>query len=75
MDQRLNLGTEVRELKLGSTFSSNPRTSFHTLKCKWHSGMVLLVGWPNISIRIRDVGQICITWPCHRVHSVMILME
>lgn len=36
MDQRLNLGTEVRELKLGSTFStSNPRTSFHTLKCKY----------------------------------------
>lgn len=36
MDQRLNFGSEVRELKLGSTFTSgnNARTSFHTLKCK-----------------------------------------
>lgn len=38
MDERLNLGSDVRELKLGSTFSANNATrtssSFHTLKCK-----------------------------------------
>lgn len=37
MEDRLNLGCEVRELKLGSTFySQTPRTSFHTLKCECH---------------------------------------
>lgn len=33
MDNRLKLDSEVRELKLGSTFTNpNPRTVFHTLK-------------------------------------------
>lgn len=33
MDNRLNLDSEVRELKLGSTFTSpSPRTVFHTIK-------------------------------------------
>lgn len=33
MDNRLNLDSEVRELKLGQTFTNpNPRTVFHTLK-------------------------------------------
>lgn len=33
MDNRLNLNSEVRELKLGSTFTSpSPRTVFHTIK-------------------------------------------
>ncbi|KAG4070438.1 hypothetical protein HA402_005670 [Bradysia odoriphaga] len=35
MDDRLNLGSEVRELKLGSSFNGNnsrTSTSFHTLK-------------------------------------------
>lgn len=33
MDNRLNLDSEVRELKLGSTFTNpSPRTVFHTIK-------------------------------------------
>ncbi|KAH8372843.1 hypothetical protein KR009_006280 [Drosophila setifemur] len=33
--ERLNIGDEVRELKLGSTFNpKNSSTSFHTIKCK-----------------------------------------
>lgn len=35
MAERLGLGPEVRELKLGSTFTSNISTAFHTLKCKY----------------------------------------
>uniref|UniRef100_A0A8W7P6Y4 Ell-associated factor Eaf n=1 Tax=Anopheles coluzzii TaxID=1518534 RepID=A0A8W7P6Y4_ANOCL len=36
MDNRLNIGSEVRELKLGSTFSNaGPSNQFHTIKCKW----------------------------------------
>lgn len=33
MDNRLNLTSEVRELKLGETFTNpNPRSAFHTVK-------------------------------------------
>ncbi|XP_014474901.1 PREDICTED: ell-associated factor Eaf [Dinoponera quadriceps] len=32
MAERLGLGPEVRELKLGSTFTNNSSTAFHTLK-------------------------------------------
>ncbi|XP_015597577.1 ell-associated factor Eaf [Cephus cinctus] len=32
MAERLGLGTEVRELKLGPTFTNNKSTAFHTLK-------------------------------------------
>lgn len=32
MAERLGLGPEIRELKLGSTFTSNRSTAFHTLK-------------------------------------------
>ncbi|KAH8389905.1 hypothetical protein KR200_003812 [Drosophila serrata] len=39
--ERLNIGDEVRELKLGSTFRNNS-TSFHTIKCKCH-----LAGGPH----------------------------
>lgn len=36
MENRLKIGNEVRELKLGSSFTSpNARTIFHTLKCKY----------------------------------------
>lgn len=40
MAKRLGLGTEVRELKFGSTFTNNgnnsgDKTSFHTIKCKF----------------------------------------
>lgn len=35
MAERLGLGSEVRELKLGSTFTNNSSTAFHTLKCKY----------------------------------------
>lgn len=33
MAERLGLGREVRELKLGPTFTNDKSTSFHTLKC------------------------------------------
>ena len=34
--EKLGLGSEVHELKLGSTFYNNekPATAFHTIKCK-----------------------------------------
>ena len=35
MAERLGLGPEVRELKLGPTFTNNKSTAFHTLKCKF----------------------------------------
>lgn len=34
MAERLGLGSEVRELKLGPTFTNNKSTAFHTVKCK-----------------------------------------
>lgn len=33
MAERLRLGTEVKELKLGSTFNNNRRSAYHTVKC------------------------------------------
>lgn len=36
MAERLGLGPEVRELKLGPSFTNNKSTAFHTLKC-WYS--------------------------------------
>lgn len=37
MAERLGLGPEVRELKLGPSFTNNKSTAFHTLKCKYPS--------------------------------------
>lgn len=34
--ERLGLGPEVRELKLGSSITSNT-SKFHTLKCKYNN--------------------------------------
>lgn len=33
MAERLGLGSEIRELKLGPSFTNNRSTAFHTLKC------------------------------------------
>lgn len=35
MAEKLKLGPEVRELKLGPTFSNSKATAFHTLRCKY----------------------------------------
>lgn len=37
MAEKLKLGPEVRELKLGPTFSNPKATAFHTLRCKYYS--------------------------------------
>lgn len=34
--ERINIGDEVRELKLGCTFNNkNTTNAFHTIKCKY----------------------------------------
>lgn len=50
MDNKLNLGSEIRELKLGSSFTnpSSSRNNFHTLKCEYFLVFVwggLVSGW------------------------------
>lgn len=57
MDDRLNLGSDVRELKLGSSFNGNnsrTSTSFHTLKCKYNKQIRCdcCVGWPVLTFPI-----------------------
>jgi hypothetical protein len=38
MANKLGLGPEVRELKLGPSFTNSRGDSFHTLRCKLLSG-------------------------------------
>jgi ELL-associated factor len=39
MADKLGLGPEVRELKLGPSFTSSRGESFHTLRCKFLHGI------------------------------------
>lgn len=62
MEDRLNLGCEVRELKLGSTFySQNPRSSFHTLKYDFKPASVDLS--KIASLDVSSNNQVTVTVP------------
>lgn len=62
MDQRLNLGSEVRELKLGSTFNTpKPRTSFHTLKYDFKPASVDLT--KTATLDVSSNNQVTVTMP------------
>lgn len=62
MDQRLNLGNKVHELKLGSTFStSKPRTSFHTLKYDFKPASVDLSKVATLDVSSNN--QVTVTMP------------
>lgn len=62
MDQRLNLGNEVRELKLGSTFNTpKPRTSFHTLKYDFKPASVDLS--KTATLDVSSNNQVTVTMP------------
>lgn len=62
MDQRLNLGNEVRELKLGSTFNTpKPRTSFHTLKYDFKPASVDLS--KPATLDVSSNNQVTVTMP------------
>lgn len=62
MDQRLNLGNEVRELKLGSTFNTpKPRTSFHTLKYDFKPASVDVN--KTATLDVSSNNQVTVTMP------------
>lgn len=62
MDQRLNLGSEVRELKLGSTFNTpKPRTSFHTLKYDFKPASVDISKAATLDVSSNN--QVTVTMP------------
>lgn len=62
MDQRLNLGNKVHELKLGSTFTtSKPRTSFHTLKYDFKPASVDLSKVATLDVSSNN--QVTVTMP------------
>lgn len=62
MDQRLNLGNDVRELKLGSTFNTpKPRTSFHTLKYDFKPASIDLS--KTATLDVSSNNQVTVTMP------------
>lgn len=62
MDNRLNLDSEVRELKLGSTFTNpSPRTVFHTIKYDFKPASVD-VNKPA-SLEVSSNKQVTVTVP------------
>lgn len=62
MDRRLNLGNDVRELKLGSTFNSpKPRTSFHTLKYDFKPASIDLS--KTATLDVSSNNQVTVTMP------------
>lgn len=62
MDQRLNLGSEVRELKLGSTFNTpKPRTSIHTLKYDFKPASVDVS--KTATLDVSSNNQVTVTMP------------
>lgn len=61
MGDRLNIGREVRELKLGSTFSSQSTTGFHTIKYDFKPASVDLNR--SASVEVGSNNQVTVTVP------------
>lgn len=62
MAERINLGREVRELRLGSTFNSpKPRKSFHTLKYDFKPASIDLSKTATLDVTTNN--QVTVTMP------------
>ncbi|XP_077287535.1 ELL-associated factor [Arctopsyche grandis] len=61
MADKLRLGGELRELKLGSSFSNNKATSFHTLKCDFKPASV--DANKMASVEVGTNNQVTVTVP------------
>lgn len=60
MADKLRLGPEVRELKLGPSFgSSRAGAAFHTLKCKLHSGTLFFSVKKTVKILTYKIQSVC----------------